>query len=86
MDNYVLFFSDKCPDTKNFVLELKNLNIKYEEINITNNMKNLKRFLSLRDNKKEFDAIKNSGFIGIPVLVLNEEKFIFTVDELKNII
>lgn len=83
MSNYVLFFSDKCPDTTPFVAELKNQGIEYEEVNITESMANLKRFLKLRDNRIEFEERKRYGFIGIPVLVLPNDKLIFELNDLN---
>lgn len=72
-----LYFSDKCPDTEPFVKELVSLGIEYEEINITDSVSNLKLFLSLRDNRREFDSKRDKGQVGIPVLVTEEAVLIF---------
>lgn len=46
-------------------------------------MFNLKKFLKLRDTRKEFDEIKRLGKIGIPCIVINDgEKIIFDYKEL----
>lgn len=80
-----LFFSNKCPDTTAFVEELTRLGFQYEEINITDNMANLKMFLKLRDNREEFTKIKENGWIGIPVLMTVEEQLIFESEQLKDL-
>ncbi|MFS8541440.1 MAG: hypothetical protein LOD89_05050 [Tissierellales bacterium] len=46
-------------------------------------MFNLKKFLKLRDTRKEFDEIKRLGRVGIPCIVINDgEKIIFDYKEL----
>ena len=73
MNQPVLYFSDLCPDTPPFVAALAARNMDYEAVNITASMKNLKRFLTLRDNHAAFDARKAQGAIGIPVLQLADD-------------
>ena len=47
-------------------------------------MFNLKKFLSYRDNCKEFDEIKEAGRVGLPCIVVNDgEEIIFDYNELK---
>ena len=82
MNQPVLFFSDLCPDTAPFVAALNARGIEYEAVHITASMKNLKRFLALRDNRAEFDVRKAQGAIGIPVLQLPNDSLIFTAEDL----
>ena len=82
MNQPVLYFSDLCPDTPPFVAALAARNMDYEAVNITVSMKNLKRFLALRDNRAEFDVGKAQGAIGIPVLQLPNDSLIFTAEDL----
>ena len=77
MNQPVLFFSDLCPDTAPFVAALNARGIGYEAVNITASMKNLKRFLALRDSRSEFESRKAQGAIGIPVLQLPNGTLIF---------
>ena len=58
MNQPVLYFSGLCPDTPPFVAALAARNMDYEAVNITASMKNLKRFLALRDSRAAFDARK----------------------------
>ena len=82
MNQPVLYFSDLCPDTPPFVAALAARNMDYEAVNITASMKNLKRFLALRDSRAAFDARKAQGAIGIPVLQLADGTLIFTIEAL----
>ena len=82
MNQPVLYFSDLCPDTPPFVAALAARNMDYEAVNMTASIKNLKRFLVLRDSRAEFDARKAQGAIGIPVLQLADGTLIFTIEAL----
>ena len=82
MNQPVLYFSDLCPDTPPFVAALAARNMDYEAVNITVSMKNLKRFLALRDSHAAFDARKAHGAIGIPVLQLADDSLVFHIEDL----
>ena len=82
MNQPVLYFSDLCPDTPPFVAALAARNMGYEAVNITASMKNLKRFLALRDSHAAFDARKAQGAIGIPVLQLADDSLVFHIEDL----
>lgn len=82
MNQPVLYFSDLCPDTPPFVAALAARNMDYEAVNITASMKNLKRFLALRDSHAAFDARKAQGAIGIPVLQLADDSLVFRIEDL----
>ena len=82
MNQPVLYFSDLCPDTPPFVAALAARNMDYEAVNITASMKNLKRFLALRDSHAAFDARKAQGAIGIPVLQLADDSLVFRIGDL----
>jgi glutaredoxin-related protein len=82
MNQPVLYFSNLCPDTPPFVAALAARNMDYEAVNITASMKNLKRFLALRDSHAAFDARKAQGAIGIPVLQLADDSLVFHIEDL----
>ncbi len=82
MNQPVLYFSGLCPDTPPFVAALAARNMDYEAVNITASMKNLKRFLALRDSHAAFDARKAQGAIGIPVLQLADDSLVFHIEDL----
>lgn len=77
MSKPILFYSSVCPDTDPFIKLLEPYHIEYEAINITETMPNLKRFLSLRDTRKEFMEKKELYQVGIPVLVTEDATLIF---------
>ena len=65
-----------CPDCVEAKEYFEKVNYKYEFINITESMKNLKEFLALRDNRKEFDDVKKLGYVGIPAILTDDNKII----------
>ena len=65
-----------CPDCVEAKEYFEKVNYKYEFINITESMKNLKEFLALRDNSKEFDDVKKFGYVGIPAILTDDNKII----------
>ncbi|MEZ7724797.1 glutaredoxin [Fusobacterium periodonticum] len=65
-----------CPDCVEAKEYFEKVNYKYEFINITESMKNLKEFLALRDNRKEFEEVKKLGYIGIPAILTDDNKII----------
>jgi len=68
--------SEKCPDCVDAIEIFKNANIDYEEINITDSMKNLKEFFTYRDNRKEFESIVKDNKVGVP-MITDGEKIVF---------
>ena len=65
-----------CPDCVEAKEYFEKVNYKYEFINITESMKNLKEFLALRDNRKEFEEVKKIGYVGIPAILTDDNKII----------
>lgn len=50
-------------------------------MDITENMLNLKKFLSFRDNYEIFDEIKINKYVGVPCVVVNNgEEIIFDIE------
>ncbi|EXF27153.1 glutaredoxin [Finegoldia magna ALB8] len=71
-----LYMSEKCPDCVDAIELLKNAGIDYEEINITDSMKNLKEFFTYRDNRNEFESIVKDNKVGVP-MITNGKKIVF---------
>lgn len=82
MTKPVLYFAHWCPDTAPFVAELQRLGVDYEAVDITQNGANFKPFLKLRDRHTAFDDAKANGYIGIPALVLEDERVVLDLAEL----
>lgn len=85
MTKHTLYFSDTCPDTKAFVEELERQGYDYDAVNITESMANLKQFLKLRDTRPQFEERKLWNMVGVPVLHLKNNKFIFELNDLKGV-
>ncbi|MGX2974202.1 hypothetical protein ACWIUH_05395 [Ursidibacter arcticus] len=85
MTKPVLFFAHLCPDTEPFVAELARLNVDYETVEIMSSMANFKCFLKLRDNHPAFEQAKQNGYIGIPTLLLADERVVLDKDELSSV-
>ena len=65
-----------CPDCRNCKINFDKYNIKYEEIEILESLKNLKEFLHYRDTNPEvFGHLIEIGDIGIPCLIDNNRVF-----------
>lgn len=69
-----------CPDCV-FVDEQVKGNDRYEVIDIGEHVRNLKAFLSLRDNNPVFDDAKKHGYAGIPCFVLEDGRVTLTPEE-----
>ncbi|KAE9540199.1 hypothetical protein HT665_05730 [Ursidibacter maritimus] len=85
MTKPALFFAHLCPDTEPFVAELARLNVDYESVNILESMANYKRFLFLRDRHSAFDHAKQNSHIGIPALLLANERVVLDKDDLSSV-
>ncbi len=65
--------------------DLSRKNIKFEYIDILENMRNLKEFLHYRDNNDNiFLEMKKEGKLGIPLVVIESDEGVkLIVDEYK---
>ena len=58
-----------CPDCRECKVNFDANNVCYEFIDINENLRNLKDFLSLRDSLPVFDHCKEINDIGLPAIV-----------------
>ena len=73
-----LFISKLCPDTAPAMAELAKTDLKYEVIDITESMANMKKFLKYRDFDPFFKDAIAAGRVCVPVLMKGDgEKFTF---------
>lgn len=63
--------------------ELQNQGVDYDAIDVTASMKNLKEFLAFRDNRMEYERYKQWGQIGLPVVLLPNNRLIFELIDLN---
>ena len=64
-----IYGSMLCPDCVQCREDLDKSGIPYEYLDFSENLKNLKEFLAIRDGNPIFDAVREAGGIGIPCLV-----------------
>lgn len=69
-------YMSEMPRLRRCNRNFKNADIDYEEINITDSMKNLKEFFTYRDNRKEFESIVKDNKVGVP-MITDGEKIVF---------
>ena len=69
-----------CMHCRNFKAIAKGRNLEIEYVDITENTKNLKEFLYIRDHNPIFKEVKEEGCIGIPYFV-DGNRSTFDVDE-----
>jgi len=62
-----IYGSMLCPDCVKCREDLDKANVKYEYLDFSDNLKNLKEFLLLRENDI-FEEIRKEGKIGIPCI------------------
>lgn len=67
--------TDLCPDCVEAKEYLKSVGLEYEYIDITKSILNLKEFLAYRDNRDEFKAYREKGFVCIPALLMEDGSF-----------
>lgn len=68
-DSMKIYGTTLCPDCRDAFERLAKEQISYELVDIMESTKNLREFLHLRDQRKEFDPVKAAGGIGIPCYV-----------------
>jgi len=64
-----IYGSMLCPDCVQCREALDRAGVAYVYLDFSDNLKNLKEFLALRDSISLFDGIRKSGKIGIPCIV-----------------
>lgn len=84
MRKIVVFGSKYWPGCQPAKEYLSEKNIKFTYIDITESIFNLKKFLKYRDTYEEFQAVKESGQVGIPCIIINNgQEIIFDYKKIK---
>mgnify|MGYP001676843729 CR=1 FL=1 len=81
----ILYYAEQCPDTAQFVAELKRLGVEYEKVEVLSSIPNLKQWLRLRDRHPAFDEAKAQGYAGFPALLLDDDRVILDQTQLKTV-
>ena len=64
-----IYGSMLCPDCVQCRKDLDEAGVEYEYLDFSENLKNLKEFLTIRDGNSLFDSIRQDGRIGIPCIL-----------------
>ena len=64
-----IYGSMLCPDCVECRADLDKAGVEYEYLDFSDNLKNLKEFLKIRDGSSLFDEVRERGSIGIPCIV-----------------
>ena len=67
-----------CEPVKEF---LDKNNFKFTYVDITENMKNLKEFIKIRDTHDTYKGIRGRAMVGIPMLKIDDEVIIGLSEE-----
>ena len=76
-----VYGAEICVDCRNFKATQKNRGFEVEYIDMTENTKNMREFLAIRDNDPIFDEVKQRGGIGIPLFVREDGQKTFDLNE-----
>lgn len=66
-----VYGSNMCRDCRQLKQNLDAYEINYQFIDINENLRNLSRFLRLRDTREVFASCKEIGDIGVPAIVFD---------------
>ena len=64
-----IYGSMLCPDCVSCREDLDRAGVEYEYLDFSENLKNLKEFLAIRDTSDLFREVREKGSIGIPCIV-----------------
>ena len=67
-----IYGSMLCPDCVQCRKDLDEAGIAYEYLDFSEELKNLKEFLKLRDQSSVFEEVRRDGRIGIPCIVRDD--------------
>ena len=76
-----VYGAEICVDCRNFKAIQKNRGFEVEYIDMTENTKNMREFLAIRDSDPIFDEVKQRGGIGIPLFVREDGQKTFDLNE-----
>lgn len=76
-----IYGSMMCPDCVKCREDLDKAGVKYEYLDFSDSLKNLKEFLALRDESEVFAEMKAGRKIGIPCIVKEDGSLTFDWEE-----
>lgn len=79
-----IYGSMLCPDCVACRKALDDAKIEYSYLDFSEDLRNLKEFLKLRDGLNMFDSVRETGKIGIPAIMMPNGDVIFDWEILLN--
>ena len=76
-----VYGAEICIDCRNYKAIQNNRGFEAEYIDITENTKNLREFLKIRDTEELFNLVKEHNGIGIPLFVREDGVKTFDINE-----
>ena len=76
-----IYGSMQCPDCQQCREALDRKNVKYEYLDFSESLRNLKEFLRLRESSPAFAEVRETGSIGIPCIVREDGSVTLSWDE-----
>lgn len=64
-----IYGSMLCPDCVECRKDLDGAGVRYDYLDFSDSLKNLKEFLAIRDTNPVFEQVREKGSIGIPCIV-----------------
>lgn len=64
-----IYGSMQCPDCAACRNDLDKAGVSYEYLDFSDDLRNLKAFLAIRDKEEIFAQVKENGSIGIPCII-----------------
>ena len=78
-----IYGSMLCPDCVQCRKDLDEAGVAYEYLDFSEDLKNLKEFLKIRDGNPLFDDLRVEGKIGIPCIVREDDSITLDWEEYK---
>ena len=75
-----LYGIKSCPECSGLYEQVKD-DDRFEIIDVAQHILLLKEFLSLRDNRDEFEPARENGYAGLPVFLLEDGSITFTPED-----
>ena len=76
-----IYGSMLCPDCVKCREDLDRAGVAYTYLDFSEDLKNLKEFLKIRDGSAQFDPLRAEGKIGIPCIVREDESITLDWEE-----
>ena len=78
-----MYGTELCPDVRAAIAMFKDKNIEVDFRDFSESIFNLKEFILMRDSSPCFEAVKQSGSIGIPCFLFEDGRISFDPEDIE---